>query len=566
MALTWVKIANLKGPKGDQGSQGAAGNVSAWKANTAYLAGQTVVAPSGDLVTAKVAFTSTASYDAANWNASAQDARLGNLETVRQVTLTAASSSTDTRTAVGVGLPFKPPLTTSKYRFAFRNRNPKTGTVYPGALSFTAVAVGPAQATGDTVYLATTTAPTTIEGAFTSAADGSAHYTPWATTLTLNAGTWYHLRYGYNGPAQTNYAGDGMAFTNAAPTSILNTNPAGFASTTTAPLDVWLEAVTDGGLVRQLVYAGQAAPPANAAPGANASSRTKLSAFGDSLTDGGANGTLWPEADSWPSKLGAQLPAVTVTNHGYSGATVGEMMFRTGIKQPRFTVVGGSIPANGYATLTTNEDLGLDPTRAYSVAGKLAGVTGMWQRLSGGELRFNTYGTVGGPATTATGAQVFVPDTTADPSQTAIIFIGRNDVTFGIKGNEASVADHVVGGVQRVMEWLTPQVKQVMLVGVTTGTNEPSGSTNHTIITEINDRLRTLYPGKFKSIQAYLKDQVMADMGITPTADDTAKINSGTLPPSIMEGSDVVHFSKATAAALAQYFFAPFLKAKGWVD
>jgi len=41
----------------------------AWAPTTAYAAGQAVLNPSGDLVTAKVAFTSGASYDAANWNA-----------------------------------------------------------------------------------------------------------------------------------------------------------------------------------------------------------------------------------------------------------------------------------------------------------------------------------------------------------------------------------------------------------------------------------------------------------------------------------------------------------------
>jgi hypothetical protein len=45
--------------------------VPKWKATTAYLAGDPVLNPSGDVVTAKVNFTSGASYDAANWNASA---------------------------------------------------------------------------------------------------------------------------------------------------------------------------------------------------------------------------------------------------------------------------------------------------------------------------------------------------------------------------------------------------------------------------------------------------------------------------------------------------------------
>jgi len=44
--------------------------VPKWKPATAYAAGEPVVNPSGDVVTAKVAFTSGAAYSAANWNAS----------------------------------------------------------------------------------------------------------------------------------------------------------------------------------------------------------------------------------------------------------------------------------------------------------------------------------------------------------------------------------------------------------------------------------------------------------------------------------------------------------------
>jgi len=41
-----------------------------WKANTAYAAGDAVLNPAGDVVTAKAAFTSGSSYDATNWNLS----------------------------------------------------------------------------------------------------------------------------------------------------------------------------------------------------------------------------------------------------------------------------------------------------------------------------------------------------------------------------------------------------------------------------------------------------------------------------------------------------------------
>jgi YD repeat-containing protein len=44
--------------------------VPKWKAATAYLAGDKVLSPSGDVVAAKVDFTSGASYSAANWDIS----------------------------------------------------------------------------------------------------------------------------------------------------------------------------------------------------------------------------------------------------------------------------------------------------------------------------------------------------------------------------------------------------------------------------------------------------------------------------------------------------------------
>jgi hypothetical protein len=44
--------------------------VPKWKAATAYIAGDKVLSPGGDVVSAKVDFTSGASYDASNWSVS----------------------------------------------------------------------------------------------------------------------------------------------------------------------------------------------------------------------------------------------------------------------------------------------------------------------------------------------------------------------------------------------------------------------------------------------------------------------------------------------------------------
>lgn len=70
----WVHVANLRGAKGDKGDTGAAGTpggVDAWKPNTFYAAGKFAIVPAtGELVSAKVDFTSGTTYNAANWNAS----------------------------------------------------------------------------------------------------------------------------------------------------------------------------------------------------------------------------------------------------------------------------------------------------------------------------------------------------------------------------------------------------------------------------------------------------------------------------------------------------------------
>lgn len=55
--------------------------VPQWKANTTYQAGQLVISPGGDPVTAKNPFTSAATYNPANWNPSTQDGRIGAVET-----------------------------------------------------------------------------------------------------------------------------------------------------------------------------------------------------------------------------------------------------------------------------------------------------------------------------------------------------------------------------------------------------------------------------------------------------------------------------------------------------
>ena len=76
----------------------SAAYMPAWKPSTAYLAGQSVIAPNGDVVSAKVNFTSGASYSATNWNASTQDGRIGAIEALRALPYTTVANGTDVNT------------------------------------------------------------------------------------------------------------------------------------------------------------------------------------------------------------------------------------------------------------------------------------------------------------------------------------------------------------------------------------------------------------------------------------------------------------------------------------
>lgn len=84
-------------------AQNTAGLVPVWKASTSYTAGQRVIAPNGDVVSAKVSFTSTTTYDAANWNASTQDGRVAVLES-EKITKPALANSTNLDTVDSTGI------------------------------------------------------------------------------------------------------------------------------------------------------------------------------------------------------------------------------------------------------------------------------------------------------------------------------------------------------------------------------------------------------------------------------------------------------------------------------
>ena len=234
-------------------------------------------------------------------------------------------------------MPFRFPVVPSRMRVHIWNRDitDNNGTLTPASVNFTGVAVGISalDATGaPTMNFAQ--APTTLAGAFSTAADGSAEYvTPWVA-VDLPANQDLLLSYKIDNPSgQTTVRGVARMWWGNSATDTAETITPATMALTDAWLDIWVE----------YEYA----------------STTPHGLFvGDSLTAG--TGSLWPYRDGYASQA--------ATSQGFAGTVAAchgtrintQWLDTTGPKWaqikavtlPRFIDVGlGSNDINGGVTV-----------------------------------------------------------------------------------------------------------------------------------------------------------------------------------------------------------------------
>lgn len=309
---------------------------------------------------------------------------------------------------------------------------------------------------------------------------------------------------------------------------------------------------------------------ANEAVGFTKSIADEVACIGDSLTNGYFGGSSGHTADAYPAKLQALMPAgVTVYNVSTSGWCVDEVAVRIGAIPVPLTVAGGSIPASGAVEVTTTAVIGFRSLgNVVSIPGSLAGIPGTLRRENSNTV-FTFTRTTTGAATAVPAGTLFAPDQAGHSARTSVILLGRNDVSWGATGAEATVAEHIAAGVKRIVDWHSRQLKQVLVLSPTTSVNEERGSAGHTTVTTAGQLLQNMFGAKYFDLRRYLIEEAIYDLGITPTSTDLAKMSADTLPPSIMDpGSagtgDAVHWSKATASLVAQKIN-EYFTAREWI-
>lgn len=289
------------------------------------------------------------------------------------------------------------------------------------------------------------------------------------------------------------------------------------------------------------------------------SSLATIAAFGDSLTSEypGLGITM---AETYPALLAADL-GVSYYNGGVGGQTTEDIITRQGGIQLALTVANNIIPASGSVdvTVVTPTTVGSASQNGIIGAGTLAGVAGTLSRTTAGVWTFTRTGS-GADTPCPPGTPFIVDAAVAQATNVQIIGAGRNDIGLG---STSAIVDRVVGAYVKAVDRLRAQAyaPKFILLGTFTATNEPAGSTGYQRVTGINQQLAELYPDNFVDARRYLIDHGLADAGITPTADDLAKIAADTLPPSLMY--DSIHYTENGHLAVKNVVKAA-MQSKGW--
>ncbi|ULH15538.1 hypothetical protein MF271_16760 [Deinococcus sp. KNUC1210] len=268
-----------------------------------------------------------------------------------------------------------------------------------------------------------------------------------------------------------------------------------------------------------------------------------ITCWGDSLTFG-LNALADPGPDnSYPAQLATLLgTGYTVTNFGISTQKSDQIIARQGGVPTTTTVPSGSIPASGSVTVSTpvpellyNSPIWPSYRASQSTLnGWLNGVYGALART--GSAASPTYTFTRATAGTAISVypstpQPFVPDTLAYADDTTVLWVGRNNPTEPdkIKANIAAAINHLIAA-----------QKEYIVIGVSLGSADTTGTAGFNTITALNADLQALYGYRFLDPNRVMSVQ---NDGYTPTSDGA---------PNATWISDTIHYTATSYGRIAQ--------------
>lgn len=538
-------------------AQSTVGVIPAWKATTAYVAAQRVIAPNGDVVSAKVNFTSGATYSATNWNASTQDGRIVKLEG----TVIPTDGDLNNYTTPG---PY-----TGQYGTILNKPNTGTGNMIVFTAGSTIIQIWWTMDAAPIMWVrrrfsGTWSAWTDSVGVGVAKAQGGRGILPSGADLNVYATTAHNGEWGLSTTLIGTYLNLPPGVTVRGVLEVIAPNEWTVVQRVTpytGDIYLWRTVQSPTGPAWgewKTAYLGTPVPPTGDA--ISALPTTDWAHWGDSLTDDEALA-----ADSWVTKL-ATLTGKNHLNEGWYGHFAAQIAARQGGNPALVTVDGGTIPASGTpvmvhaATPHVSMPVGVQQP-ARQVPGTLAGRAG-YLYDGGLDVTDGYFMPTSGTSTTATGAYPFIPSGVADTGRSRVmtICVGENDI-FSTGQSPQDVAYMA----RQMHDYQNSQVKRVLVLsiprregsGASTGTGQKTQA--------INDALKAEFPSQFVDVAGYLmSDQAATDAGITYTTDDLTDIADGVTPRSFRMPADSVHWN-ATACNIVANFVYAAARVRGWV-
>jgi hypothetical protein len=282
----------------------------------------------------------------------------------------------------------------------------------------------------------------------------------------------------------------------------------------------------------------------------NPSATVPLVLWGDSMTAAGSG---------YGDKLAAEA-GVAVRIQGIGGQGTPSISARQGGYPSFATFPNDTIPASGAATVTVSTIVYSSSSGTGTSSGHvtISGVPGTLARDNATNVHTFTRDAAGTAVWSPPTSPIITDEATLNRGQIAVIWSGRNSF-------KTMTPEDIVFHISQMVAYMTAGKKNFLVLEIAPTDAEvssPSPTADRVKLDTLNALLLKTFPHNFLPVARYLRGPALADMGLTPTAQDTTDIANGVTPTSLR--GDTLHLNSTGNTAAAR-FVSNTLKAKGWI-